>query len=399
MLCAAFGVVVGSISNTLFARQRGQPADIELPPISWACPMNGTALPDGTMHADVYEADKGSCPICKMALVALRLDTIWTCPVHSVIAEKRAGTCPIDRRTLVPMTVSVSWTCAGSPEIDRIAPGSCADGSATVVKYTPRPHGNHNPQHGGQFFMASDNWHHLEGTLPQERVVRIYVYDNYTRPLPRERMQPVRGRIITNAGAAGATREASFPLTLSDDGRYLEARVDGVRLPASVVAKVSLKADGPEHHFDFMFTELSQEPSLSDASPPAAGVAVTSGAAAQAGIPARIDVEIPDTLDGIVAQIVERNQQIGALIDRGRLTDVWLPAFEAKELALAMTAHRAEMPVEKQPLLEPAVQQLLRAAWLLDGFGDLGNLGQVVAAYGDFRVAVSGIQSFVQAPR
>src|SRR5213595_276603 len=29
--------------------------DIELPPISWSCPMNGTAMPDGTIHADVYE--------------------------------------------------------------------------------------------------------------------------------------------------------------------------------------------------------------------------------------------------------------------------------------------------------------------------------------------------------
>ena len=31
--------------------------------------------------------------------------------------------------------------------------------------------------------MAPDRWHHLEGTLPTERELRIYLYDNFTRPL------------------------------------------------------------------------------------------------------------------------------------------------------------------------------------------------------------------------
>ncbi len=44
-------------------------------------------------------------------------------------------------------------------------------------------HAVHEPQHAGVFFMAPDNWHHLEGTLPSERELRIYLYDNFTKPL------------------------------------------------------------------------------------------------------------------------------------------------------------------------------------------------------------------------
>jgi hypothetical protein len=328
-----------------------------------------------------------------MALVAVRLDSIWTCPVHSVIAQKRPGTCPIDRRELVQVTVGVSWTCAGRPGIDQLTPGRCPDGSPMTVKYTPRPHGNHNPQHGGQFFMAPDNWHHLEGALPPEGVVRIYVYDDYTRPLPRDRMEQVQGRIVMKAAA----REVSYALAPSRDGQYLEAKIDRTP-PISLAARLTLKADGPEYHFDFTFTEYSKEPRPIDASalvarnPEPLPVAATF-------LAAPIQVSIPDTVEGIVAEIGTRNRQIGELIDRGRFPDVWLPAFEAKDLALAMSAHAARLAADKRQLLEPAVRRLLHAAWLLDAFGDLGNRDQVTAAYSDFKSAVSGIESLMEGTR
>ena len=431
VVVSAWLLALGSALRLAAAAQRAD--QIKLPPLTYLCPMNGAPMPGGTVHADVYEDKPGSCAICKMALVATRLEAVWTCPVHSVIHERQAGSCPIDKRELVPVTVALSWTCKANPEIDQITPAKCPDGSAMIAKYTARPHGNHNPQHGGQFFMAPDNWTHLEGTLPQDRVVRIYLYDDYTKPLPREKFAPVRGRIITKVTTGGATKETSFPLTPARGGQYLEAKVDAAR-PGAVVAKIMLKNGGPEHHFDFTFNELTKEPapaaststeakrsstpiaSARTAQPapaapptpaPAAPVAPVAPGATQATSAdppvminaALINVAIPGTLDEIVAEIGVRDRRIRELVDAGRFVDIWLPAFEAKDLALALNSYGPGMPTYKRRSLDPVIKQLLHAAWMLDSFGDLGNRDQVTAAYARFSSAVTALDALLQAGR
>jgi hypothetical protein len=357
-----------------------------------------------------------------MALVAVRLDSIWTCPVHSVIAEKEAGTCPIDHRELVRVTVAMSWTCSGHPEINQITPGTCSDGSPMTVKYTPRPHGNHNPQHGGQFFMAPDNWHHLEGTYPRAGLVRIYLYDDYTKPLPGDQIKLVQGRIVTKEildPATGSRKEVAFPLVLSKDRRYLEAKVDRRTLPAPMAAKIKFKADGPEGRFDFTFTELSKEPIASPtpvktaaakpapraaipAAPPPAAAAPPPAAAAPppaAAAPSSQSLPIPATIEEIAGQLSAANRQIKDLIDSGAFADIWVPAFRAKDLALAIDARSGQLPTYKRRILEPAVKRLLRAAWLLDAVGDLGNRDQITGAYADFDSSVSDIEALFQPAR
>jgi len=234
-------------------------------------------------------------------------------------------------------------------------------------------------------------------------------------------MKSVQRRIITTSGRGPAARDVSFPLVQSRNGQYLEAKVDSRALPASIVAKIKLKADAPEYHFDFSFTEFSKQPpavaapALAAAKAPARtslpaapGTAVaaapsepTSPTPSQGPIvnPALIQVAIPGTVGEIVAEISARNRQIGELIELGRFTDVWFPAFEAKDLALAMSPHAAQIPADKRALLEPTINQLLRAAWLLDAFGDLGNREQITAAYADFKSAVAGIESIARETR
>src|SRR4051812_38853508 len=158
-------------------------AQARLPPISWTC----------AMHPDIVEGKKGACSICRMELVAVRLAAVWTCPVHGVIEEDKPGRCRICARDLIPATRALTFTCAGHPEINQIDPGRCDDGTPMVAKYTPRPHGDHNPRHGGLFFMAPDSWHHIEGTYPEAGRFRVYVYDNYTKPLSASAAKAIRG--------------------------------------------------------------------------------------------------------------------------------------------------------------------------------------------------------------
>jgi hypothetical protein len=110
-------------------------------------------------------------------------------------------------------------------------------------------------------------------------------------------------------------------------------------------------------------------------------------------------MSIPATLDEIVVQLRVRRQQLREVIDSGDFAAVYIPAFQAKDLAVAMEAHSAQLPTYKRKILEPAIKRLLRAAWLLDAFGDLGNREQITGAYVDFAAAVSDIDSVFQTER
>jgi len=42
---------------------------------------------------------------------------------------------------------------------------------------------DHEPKHGGIFFMAPDRTHHLEGVLLPAGTFKVYLYDDHTRPI------------------------------------------------------------------------------------------------------------------------------------------------------------------------------------------------------------------------
>jgi hypothetical protein len=357
------------------ASPAGQAPSQELPPLSWICPM----------HADVVEGDKGRCPVCGMDLAPMRLDLAWSCPIHQTGAETQPGVCRLCGRDLVRVTVSLAWTCPMHPGVKQLEPGRCPEGAHDLMPTREiRPHGDHNPRHGGLFFMAPDNWHHLEGTYPEPGVFRVFVYDDYTRAIG---VGAFSGRAVTRETFDTATRKSieheAFALRPSDDGSYLEARFDPVTLPARITAKVRLDADGPEHRFDFVFPEHSREPAAGETAPPAAG-------------PLR-SLVIPGTADEIVTELGSRREQVRELIEQGALNQINVPALEAKELALALEPH-GSLAAGRRDRAVRAVRRLVLSAWRLDAYGDVGDRPKVDLAYEAFAAALADLTEAYGAP-
>jgi hypothetical protein len=246
-----------------------QPAR-ELPPVSYICPMAG--------DEDVLEDKPGLCPKCRMDLVPARIDTGYSCPNHPAIIRDDPGLCPLDRRELVRVVVTLHWACAATPGQRFMEPGTCANGSARTVVRELRAHADHNPRFGGQFFMAADNWHHLEGTYPRAGLFRVHMYDNFTKPMAVKSMS---GRAVLREEFDSATRTyrelEAYPLRPGSDGFTLEAAIRNDRLPLTVTAKIKFDDRTAEQRFDFTFPAYSvvppSAPVTTGAAPPATTVA------------------------------------------------------------------------------------------------------------------------------
>jgi hypothetical protein len=380
----------------------------QLPPLSYTCPM----------HPEVLEDKAGTCPICKMDLVPIRLDSVWTCGTKPLaVVRDGPGRCPIDGTPLVQVTAVVSWTCPGGAE-ESSSPGSCSDGTAKTKTFALRAHGNHNPQHGGLFFMAADNTHHLEGAYLSSGMFRMYFYDEFTKP---QKLAAVRNYKATlNVKDAKSGKDAVYSLVRS--GTSLQAQIGKLPLPAEMYATVTFTPGGKANRFDFTFPAYSKEPHA------AAGPAVTTAAApaptpapggtaaapratapaasaplverlpAPAGTssgvdPALVPLPIPDTVPEMLAQLKTRTEQIRSFIDKGAFAAIYVPAFQAKDLALALDEHKNELTPDRRKIAEPAIAKLVRAAYLLDAFGDIGNKQQISDAYAKFLEAESDIHS------
>lgn len=362
--CLPAALAGAALLTTLAGPPAHLHAQEELPPLVYVCPM----------HSDQVAHEDGECPICKMGLEPMRLDQVFTCPVHAVVAEKADGKCPICGRALGEVTVSVAWRC-GDVDKDLMEPQACKDGTRAIRVQRAAAHGNHNPQHGGQFFMAQDYWHHIEGLYPSPGVFRLFLYDDYTKPLAAEKVKAVRARLVseeTDPRTFAVKEIASVPLVPVEGGVYLEATVETLPLPASLTLQAVLVPGGQEQRFDFTFADFSV-----DSAPPAMDVA------------ARLMMDVPDNPSALVRMLVERRDTLKEVVARGGLSEVWVPALQGKELALALELHAREFPDSRRATVAEATREVVQAAFRLDASGDRGERDQVQKAAEQFERAVA----------
>ncbi len=142
-------------------------------------------------------------------------------------------------------------------------------------------------------------------------------------------------------------------------------------MPIELAAKVQFEKDGPFERFDFVFSGLS------NAGPSAPTVAG--------------ELVVPQEPAAIADAIVERARRVEAVLARGAFTEIYVPALEAKDLALALEAR--PLTVRDPAALAWAIKELVRAAWLLDDYGDLGNREKLLTAHERFEEATATIAS------
>ena len=124
----------------------------------------------------------------------------------------------LDGRDLVQVTMSISWSCPAS-KTESITPGGArrlADGEEVA------------PWRTAITILSTglSSWRRQsstisKGTYPSAGVFRVYLYDDFTKPLPRDQARKVSGQIVvqTTDPATRATKDvASFPLVLAKSG-------------------------------------------------------------------------------------------------------------------------------------------------------------------------------------
>jgi hypothetical protein len=186
----------------------------------------------------------------------------------------------------------------------------------------------------------------------------------------------------TNPQTFDVKEVASVPLTLADGGTFLEATIDTVPLPANLILQAVFTDGGKEQRFDFTFTEFSV-----DAAPPATDVAT------------RLMMNVPDDPASLVKMLVERSESLKEVVGRGGLSEVWVPALQGKDLALALELHAREFPAPRRAVVAAATREVVQAAFRLDSSGDRGEREAVARAAEQFERAVAVLEETFGAQR
>jgi hypothetical protein len=144
---------------------------------------------------------------------------------------------------------TIKWICPmGCPIGEQVAAGRCPKCGMDLVESRGGKvaHRDHQPKHGGFFFMAPDGKHHLEGTLPEAHQFRLYLYDQFTDPSS----EPVSGEIEVNGGK----------VALEAGPRFYQARLpSSLAPPYQLTAHVRFAGARESDVFDFDFPSVKGE--------------------------------------------------------------------------------------------------------------------------------------------
>lgn len=305
------------------------------------------------------------------ALLRLGLGVDYTLTDHLVLPYVPDESEPQARGSMMLGAIRPDGTI--DPAIEAAERAAGGDPSAAA-------HMDHSPIHGGQFFMASNQYHHLEGTLPAPGEFRLYFYDDFKRPIdPRN----FAGTVVFERfdEQSGDFAEEPYPLRSEPGTDYLVADIPE-EMPAEFF--VSAVLAGEATRFDFYFDEVTQRPATPSR---ASGVATRAGEHAHTRPP----LFIPTDAAGIARELRIRLEQLDERLRGGDWLRLYVPAFDARDLAEALIDRLDGLSARDRGQTRKAIARVMQSAAELDRAGDLADEGRARAARERFAGAIREI--------
>lgn len=311
------------------------------------------------------------------------VEPVYWCPNreradHKLVDYPSPGPCPVCNEMLAHKTQFQfvrTYVCI-TPDCERFQDIFFSEGlcPSCAMPVQGAGHMDHTPVHGGdQFFMAANLYHHLEGTMPEEGLFKLYFYDDYKRPLDGRNFA---GKVVFEREneATGGITEESFPLKVQEAGDEFVVAEMPDKFPMQFYVLVVLA--GEENRFDFYFDQVTVEPE----EPVVASVRLHSHE--------RPPLDIPELADDVVREIFDRNELLDKLIEQRNWYALHNPAFDAKDLVDALAYKQDGLSPRSRGTLKKATTAINLGADGLDRGGDASDAARVSRAYEKFQEGI-----------
>lgn len=369
----------------------------------WWCPMRGSPCEMKDYHAP------GTCDDCFMDLKPKAsffvdrpiapLETEWVltetgrapiywCPNrgqegHELIDYTRPGTCEecgtplMHKAQFEPRN---TWTCltptCKQHKVLFYGPGICPDCGQPVAGMG---HMDHTPLHNGEFFMADNLYHHLEGTLTEPGKFKLYFYDDWKVPLDPRNFSGT-AFIETENPKTGDVVETKYPLEIAREGDMWMSVELPTDVPIILYAKVMLA--GEEKRFDFQFDQLTVEP-----------VGPVRGGPVRLHSHERPTLVIPDNPQDILKEIQKRDLLIQGLIDKKDWFALQYPALDTKDYVTALLGMQDGLNPRERGTLKKALTSVNLGADALHNAGDSLDEARVKRGYANYAEGIAMLES------
>lgn len=139
-------------------------------------------------------------------------------------------------------------------------PGPCPVCQMAIVEFKEGEleHADHTPKHGGTFFMAPNNWHHIEGTLASPSEFRLYFYDNFTKPISPKGYEGTAEVVRLDTKGDEMGKAIKLSLILDASGEFLNAKIPSELVsPLYFTVRVTLEKGERPSLFNFTFDKIT----------------------------------------------------------------------------------------------------------------------------------------------